>query len=98
MVLVEQRTQGMGQGMHGAESFLKRGRAHGRGHQHMAAGDQVIAAGERDGQPFLDQAHGFQGDAVGHGVIAQGAIGLEIVDERVHAGGRGDRRDTPSCT
>ena len=82
----------MAQRVHGAQAFLKGSGAHGRCHLHVAAGFQVVAVGAGRRQPFLDQAHAFQRDAIGHGMKQRAAVGLHVVGQRVHSHRRGQVR------
>ncbi|MNS82779.1 hypothetical protein D3C72_1165330 [compost metagenome] len=89
---VIQRTQGMRQGMHGAQAALECGGAHAGCHQHLLTRLQVGPVRDRPGQVFLDQAHALECDAGCHGMEERRAIGLEVVRQRIHAGGGGDSR------
>jgi hypothetical protein len=85
-----ERPDRMRQSMHGAQALLERRRAHRGGDEHMAARLEIVGVGEGALQPASDQPHPFGGDAVGKGVEAGCAIGLEAVGQGVHAGGGGD--------
>ena len=92
---VEPRTDGMGDGMHAAETFLEGGGAHGRGGQHVRARLDVVAVRAGARQVAMDEAHALERDAIRQRMEARRAEGLEAVDEGVDAGGRGHRARQP---
>ncbi len=53
---------------------------------------EVAAVAEGDRQRARGDAHALERDAVAQRVICRRQVGLDVVRERVHAGGRGDRR------
>ena len=86
VVRVENGAHRMGQRMDRAQALLECRRAHLRRRQHVAAGLDVATVLDRTTEVLLHQPHAFDGDALGIGVITRRAIGLETVDEGVHAG------------
>ena len=77
-------------GVHAAEALLECGGAHAGRRQHARAGLDVAAVGAGARQVLADQAHALEGDAVGEGVKARRAVGLEAVGKGVHAGRGGE--------
>ena len=57
-----------------------------------ARASMLLPSRTATGSHSLDQAHAFDGDAVGHRMIERRAIRFEIVRQRVHADRRGDVR------
>ena len=86
VVGVEHGAHRMRQRMDGAQALLEGGRAHLRGGQHVAPRLDVAAVLDGAREVLLHQPHALDGDAFGIGVIARRAIGLEAMDEGVHAG------------
>ncbi len=80
------------QRVHGAQVLLEGDRAHHRAHQHVASRLQVAAVAVGDRQRPRGDAHALERDAVAHRMIFGRQVRLDVVRERVHAGGRGDRR------
>ena len=87
---VIERADGVAQGMDGAEPLLEGDRPHAGRRHHVTPGRKVPAVAIGHRQPFLDQAHGLQGDAVGHGMETGRRERLEAVGERVHPRRRRD--------
>ena len=82
--------QRVGERVARAQSLLERDGAHHRGLHHAAARRQVVAVGDGADQVLGAQLEAPQRDGVGHGVIAQRAVRLEAVGERVEPRGRRD--------
>ncbi len=89
---VELRAERVREAVTGAEAFLECDRAHHRGLEHRAARGEVMAVVDGVLEVRRDEPDAFVGDGVGHGVVAEGAVGLDAVGERVHAGGGGGSR------
>ena len=71
-----------------AEALLEGGGAHRRRAHHVGARLDIVAIGHGLGQVHEDEPHALDGNALGHGVVARGAIGFEAMGQRVHAGAR----------
>ena len=75
-----------------AEALLERDRAHHRRLHHAAARGEVVAVLDRAREVPRAELEPAERDGVGHRVIAERAVRLEAVRERVEAGRRGDAR------
>ena len=76
--------------MDDAKVFLECHRAHRRGHQHFAAGVQVVAVAISARQSVCDEADAFERDAIAHRVERRAGKALDAVRERIRAGGGGE--------
>ena len=89
---VEQRTNGVGEGVDGGDRCVGEGLPGEHGaEQHFAARAQITAVFHGTRQPLGQQQRCLPGEAVRQRVLAQlGGIGLDRVHHRVDAGVGGD--------
>ena len=80
-----------------AEALLERDGAHHRGLHHAAARLEVVAVLDGAREVLRAELEAAEGDGVGHRVVAERAVRLEAVRERVEAGRRGDARAASSA-
>ena len=63
----------------------------------MRPGLAILAVRDGTGEVTIDQRHGFERDAIGHGMIAGHAQGLERVNKGVDAGCGSQRGRQAEC-